>query len=611
MAFDPVQPFVLLDDARAGRARLFTGVEAVVEAATVAEVVPALAEVRAMGGDRAGFLTFEAGAALTSCLPPGTGGVGGGQCDTLGKSSPVKSHPQPLPYREGGHGGLPLLWFARFDRVETLDAPAIDTLLDAGPASVGPARPRIDRAAYDVMLARIAELIAAGDVYQVNATFAADVAARGHPLALYRRLRRAQAAPHCALIHTGRDWILSLSPELLFDLRGHTLTTRPMKGTAARGATAAADDAAAAELAVDPKNRAENLMIVDLLRNDLSRVAEPGSVAVPQLFAIERYPTVLQMTSTVAARARDGIDAVDVLAALFPCGSVTGAPKIRALEVIAEVEAAPRGVYTGSIGTIRANGDADFNVAIRTLTLQPGGAVMGLGGGIVADSEVGSEWAEALAKGAFLTRSPAPLDLIETMRFEPGSGIARRDLHLARLAASAGFLGHKFDRAAVDAALAAILDLAHPARIRLLLARSGAIAAQASALPPAPTEPVTAALAPLPVAPSDWRLRHKTSDRAFYDDARRATGSFEVVFVRPDGFLTEGSFTNIFVERDGILLTPPLADGLLPGILRAALIAESRAVEARMTAADLADGFLIGNSLRGLLRARLVVPARP
>ncbi|QXQ04925.1 aminodeoxychorismate synthase component I [Sphingosinicellaceae bacterium] len=586
MAFDPVQPFVLLDDARAGRARLFSEVGVVVEAAKLGEVGAALVAVRAMGGNRAGFLSFEAGAALTSCPPPGTG---------------------------GGQAALPLVWFARFDRVETFDDAATDALLDAGHASIGPARPRIERVAYDHMLARIAELIAAGDVYQVNATFAADVATRGHPLALYRRLRRAQAAPHCALIHTGRDWLLSLSPELLFDLSGRALTTRPMKGTAARGATAAADDAAAAELAADPKNRAENLMIVDLLRNDLSRVAEPGSVAVPQLFAVERYPTVLQMTSTVTALARSGIDAVDVLAALFPCGSVTGAPKIRALEVIAELEAAPRGAYTGSIGAIDASGDATFNVAIRTLTMQPGGgARMGLGGGIVADSEVTSEWAEALAKGAFLTRSPARVDLIETMRFEPGIGLVHRELHLDRLAASAGFLGHRLDLVATEAALAAATErMSHPGRIRLLLARSGAVSVQASPLPPTPAAPVAVKLVPLPVAASDWRLRHKTSDRAFYDDARRAAGSFEVVFVRPDGGLTEGSFTNVFVERDRRMLTPPLGEGLLPGVLRAALITEGRAIEARLTAADLVGGFLIGNSLRGLIRARLGAPAFP
>ena len=499
-----------------------------------------------------------------------------------------------------------LLWFARFARVEHLDAAAIDALLDVGPARVGPAVPRLDRAAYDAMLARIAELIAAGDVYQVNATFAADVATRGHPLALFRQLRAAQRAPYGALVHTGRDWLLSLSPELFFTLESRALTTRPMKGTAPRGATAAADDAAARALAADAKNRAENLMIVDLLRNDLSRVAEPGSVAVPALFAVERYPTLLQMTSTVTATAQPEIDAVDVLAALFPCGSVTGAPKLRATQVIAEVEAAPRGVYTGSIGSIDANGDAAFNVAIRTLVMRPGGATLGLGGGIVADSEPDAEWGEALAKAAFLTRRSGPLDLIETMRFVPGEGIAMRDLHLVRLAASAAFLGVPLDEPAVAAALdAACATFAAPARLRLLVAANGAVAVQASALPAPPAEPVEIAIVALPVAPIDWRLAHKTTDRAFYDDARRAAKAFEVVFERPDCRVTEGSFTSVFVERDGVLLTPPLADGLLPGVLRAHLIATGAAVETPLTAADLHDGFLIGNAVRGLLRARL------
>jgi len=578
MAFDPVQPFVLLDDARAGTARLFTGLAAVVRALTFAELRPALAALRALGGDRAGFLGYEAGAAL------------------LGTSATVAPGP-------------PLAWFGRFERVATLDDAATEALLDAGPAWLGAVEPQLKRTAYDAMLARIGELIRAGDVYQVNATFAAHVATRGHPLALYRRLRRAQAAPHGALIHTGEHWILSLSPELLYDLSGRALTTRPMKGTAPRGGTAAEDDANAAALAADPKNRAENLMIVDLLRNDLSKVAVPGSVAVPDLFHVEHYPTVLQMTSTVTASARADVDAVDVLEALFPCGSITGAPKHRAAQVIADVETGPRGLYTGSIGQIAATGDADFNVAIRTLVMRPGGARLGLGGGIVADSEAASEWAEALAKAAFLGLVPHPADLIETMRCEDGV-IARRDLHLARLVTSAAFLGHRLDRAAVEAALDAAARGA-TARLRLLVARSGAVAVSSGPLPPPPAEPVTVALAPLPVAAHDWRLRHKSTDRAFYDDARRESGAFEVVFTDPDGTLTEGSFTNAFVERDDRLLTPPLAAGLLPGILRTALIAEGRAVEAPLTAADLADGFLIGNALRGLLRARLADPRRP
>ncbi len=717
MAFDPVQPFVLLDDAVSGRARLYTGVEAVVRADTLAEVRPALAALRALGGARAGFLGYEAGRALVTpgsdlksepwerqvarLAATGTGELSGalyhpelGPIDVVygdhehGLAHIIAKHPSvisSLPtlipalrilgrtvnrVRLGGRGhiavvrldldrrpkrwlltafatnspasaedgradasdrddspslgrkanisditrdnnrsALPLLWFARFSRTTTLDPAALDALLDPGPAHIGALEPQVSRPAYDAMLARIAAYIAAGDIYQANATYAAAVATRGHPLALFRRLRAAQRAPYAALIHTGDDWILSLSPELFFDLDGRRLTTRPMKGTAPRGPDAASDAAAAAALAADPKARAENLMIVDLLRNDLSRVAVPGSVDVPQLFHVEHYPTVLQMTSTVTATAREGIDAIDVLEALFPCGSITGAPKLRAMQIIAEVEAGPRGPYTGSIGAIDASGDARFNVAIRTLTMrrEGTGATLALGGGIVADSAADAEWAEALAKGAFLARRAGPADLIETLRFSVGKGIGHRDRHLARLAASGAYLGHKVDLAKIGEALdEATRDLCTDARLRLLVAAGGAVAVQASLSPVTPVEPVTVTLAPLPVSPEDWRLRHKTSDRAFYDDDRRASGAFEVVFVRPDGRLTEGSFTNIFVaRRDGRLLTPPLADGLLPGVLRAHLIDTGAAVEAPLTPADLADGFLIGNALRGLLRARL------
>ena len=518
--------------------------------------------------------------------------------------------PPPPPAPGGGPRNTPPL--VRPVRcIEMLDEPGINALLDAGPAWLGPPQPRITRAAYDAMLARVAALIAAGDVYQVNATFAAEVSVRGHPLALYRRLRRAARSPNAALVHTGRDWLISLSPELLFEAAGGRLTARPMKGTAPRGNTVVADADAAAALAADPKNRAENLMIVDLLRNDLSRVAASGSVAVPDLFHVERYPTVLQMTSTITATARPGIVGLDVLAALFPCGSVVGAPKHRAAQVIAEIEAGPRGSYTGSIGWLGANGDARFNVAIRTLAMRTGDtrARLGLGGGIVADSEADAEWAEALAKGAFVTRSPRAADLIETMRFEPG-GIAHRARHLARLAASAAFLGHRLDLATIDAALdRAVAGLDAPARVRLLVSVGGSVAVSCVPLPLQPDGPVTVALVPLPVDAGDWRLRHKTSDRGFYDVARRAAGTFEVLFVRPDGRLTEGSFTSVFVPRGGVLLTPPLTDGLLPGILRAALIDEGRVVEASLTAADLADGVLIGNALRGLLPARLMQPA--
>ena len=379
-----------------------------------------------------------------------------------------------------------------------------------------------------------------------------------------------------------------------------------MKGTAQRGASPEEDRAAVEELASDPKQRAENLMIVDLLRNDLSRVARPGSVKVPKLFTVETYPTVHQMVSTVTAELEPGRDAVDVIRALFPCGSITGAPKLRAMEIIDELEDGPRGVYCGSIGRLRPNGDAAFNVAIRTLTIRDGGetARLGLGSGIVADSRAPSEWRECLAKGAFVA-ADRRFDLVETMRHDPHEGMVDLERHLARMKASAEALGFDFDRhGARNELQAAGFGAAH-AKMRLLLARSGAMAVEVEPLGEPPVEPVSVAVRPLPVAPGDFRLRHKTTDRAFYRDALAEAGAFEVVFTDPEGFLTEGSFTNIFVERGSQLLTPALSRGLLPGVLRQRLIEEGRAIEAHLRERDLQDGFLIGNSVRGLIRARL------
>ncbi len=574
--FDPARPFVLLDDVAAGTARLFSGLVESLETKAPAEVQPMLARLREPG-DWAGFLGFEAGYALEPRL-----------------AQPERRAPD----------GEPLLWFGRFANVERLGAGGVAALLAAwpGPARVSAALPGMDAASHAARLAQVKAYIAAGDIYQANLTFSAAVEAGGHPLALYALLRAGSRAPFGALLFTGRLWVLSFSPELFFKLEGRRLTARPMKGTAARGRDAVEDAEAAAALKADPKNRAENLMIVDLLRNDLSRVG--SDVRVPALFEVETYPSILQMTSTITAEALPDVQAAHVLARLFPCGSVTGAPKIRAMEVIAEVEAGPRGLYTGSIGAIDASGDAVFNVAIRTLVLPVGAAAarLGLGSGVVADSKADAEWRECLAKAAFLQRRGPP-DLIETMRAEAGElpDVAR---HLARMAASAAFLGLSFDAgAARDLLLAAAHGFS--GRVRLLAAASGALAVQCSPLPAAPSGPVRAALVPLPVDIDDWRLRHKSSERGFYDAARAAGGAFEAVLVRPDGLVTEGSFTTVFVERNGVLLTPPLALGLLPGVLRGRLIDEGRAVEAELRAEDLAEGFFLGNALRGLMAARL------
>ncbi len=574
-------PFVLLDDARnsgAAPARLYRDPVEIVRADRTSEIAAALDTLTAAcanGLHAAGFITYEAGYMMER------------------KLSGLAAAPAPL------------LWFGLFTDYSEIPTSEVAALLpDPAGGWAGEPRPIISRDAYAAALQTVQDYIAAGDIYQANLTFANSVSTAGHPLALYAGLRVRAQAGYGGVIWTGEDWLLSLSPELFFALQDGKVTTKPMKGTATRDANDAAQIAA---LQSDPKQRAENLMIVDLLRNDLSRVAVPGSVAVPQLFAVETYPTVHQMTSTVTAQLLPGVGAVDLIKAIFPCGSITGAPKIRAMEVVAEVEARPRGAYTGSIGRIDANGDAAFNVAIRTLHLKQGETVatLGLGSGIVADSNLGQEWDECRAKGKFVG-DHRHFDLIETMRFEPEAGILMLDRHLARMKASARALDFSFDaHAARNELQASTFRLMAPQRIRLMLARSGQTAVEISAVHAALSGPVEVAIVPLPVDSADFRLRHKTSDRSFYDAARAGAGTFEVALMDGDGYLTEGSFTSLFVERGIKLLTPPMSRGLLPGILREALIAEGRAVEADLRAQDLAQGFKIGNASRGLMAAVL------
>lgn len=582
---DATSPFVLLDDARtegAAPARLYRQPVEIVEVREPENVRTALEQLRAAQGrglHAAGFISYEAGYALERKLAPL-------------RASPPADAP-------------PLLWFGLFESHEGI-ADIGHLLPDHASAWVGAANPLIEREAYEAAAERVKAHIEAGDIYQANLTFAAEVKTSGHPLAVYAAIRSRARAGYGGIVFTGEHWLLSFSPELFFTLESGRITTRPMKGTAVRER----DDKAAAEaLRNDPKQRAENLMIVDLLRNDLSKVSKPGTVKVPSLFAIESYPTVHQMTSTVTAELEEGLGAIDVMEAIFPCGSITGAPKIRAMEIIAQLEEHQRGVYTGSIGRVAPDGEAAFNVAIRTLVTNAGAtrrAVIGLGSGIVADSRAGDEWRECLAKGAFVAGEEDRFQLVETMRFDPRDGLLELERHLARMKASAEELGFKFDRhAARNDLQAATFRLREPRRIRLLLSKSGVAAIEGRPLPAFASEPVEVAVLPLPVENSDFRLRHKTTDRSFYDDARSSSGKEEVLFEDEEGFLTEGSFTHIFVERDGLLLTPPLSRGLLPGILRARLVDEGEAQEGDLTAADLAAGFYIGNSVRGMARALL------
>jgi len=423
------------------------------------------------------------------------------------------------------------------------------------------------------------------------------------------------------LIGTPDFHVLSLSPELFFRREGKEIFARPMKGTAPRGRTSREDARLKTWLAMDEKQRAENLMIVDLLRNDLGRVAKIGSVEVTDLFTVETYRSVHQMTSGITAELRSDMGLKDMLRALFPCGSVTGAPKVRAMEIIRELEGGPRGVYTGAIGHIAPSGDGQFNVGIRTVVLQGDQGEMGIGGGIVADSKVDSEFDECLLKAHFLTKVDTPFELIETLRYEPARGFHLLERHLARLQSSALHFGYPFSREAVLAALdaeAVRVDSA-AALVRLLLGEDGAIT-------------VTSTAITLPTKDTVWRFvisdqrldekdplfYHKTTRRQFFDremERQKAlTGCDEVVFLNKKGELTEGTRTNLFVELDGRLFTPALTCGLLPGTLREELLDLPRAAasEAVLTPQDLlaADRIYLGNSVRGLIRAELMQPTQ-
>lgn len=372
----PQPPFVLLDDARSGHpARLYADPRAIITAHAPGDVVPALARLRDAvkgGAHVAGYLAYEAGLALEPRLAP------------LAASLP---------------GNAPLLWFGVFDAPRALPMPSAPE----GNGPRGPVQPVWDEQRHGDALDQVLALIRSGDCYQVNLTFPAHMSGLDDPMAHYAALRAGQRAGWGGVVATGDRWLLSCSPELFFVQSDRTLWARPMKGTAKRGETPEQDAEFRNALWNSVKDRAENLMIVDLLRNDLSRVAQPGSVRTPRLFDIESYPTVHQMTSTITARMRDDVDTIDIIHALFPCGSVTGAPKIRAMEIIADVEAGQRGAYTGSMGFIAPDGTCAFNVMIRTLELDKGtgDARLGLGSGIVADSDAAQEWAECLAKAVF------------------------------------------------------------------------------------------------------------------------------------------------------------------------------------------------------------------
>jgi len=481
-----------------------------------------------------------------------------------------------------------------------------------------------ERRDYIENIQRIKEYIAAGDTYQVNYTTALRFDFAGSPEGLYLALRRNQSVAYGALIKNGGRHVLSLSPELFFRITGDRITVRPMKGTVRRGILPTEDEKLKDFLRSDIKNRSENVMIVDLLRNDLGRVCERPSVQTRSLFDVETYETLHQMTSTVEGRLRGGFSWQELFTALFPSGSVTGAPKIRTMEIIRQLEAAPRGVYTGAIGFIGAAGAA-FNVPIRTVSIEGTKGSMGIGSGIVYDSDAEQEWQECLLKGRFLSAPLAPFQLIETLYWEPGTGFWLEREHLARLQDSARRLQFFCDPQ--EAAQALRHEVArHTAsgqeggrRVRLLLSKDGSLAVNSAACP-APARQLLpplveqgdlppVCLASQAVDSRSPELYHKTTRRALYDAERQqalARGFWEVLFVNERGEITEGSITNIFVRTEDCFLTPPLSSGLLDGVFRRFFIDNCPlAVRERiLRPRDLLDAaaVYVGNSVRGLVQ---------
>lgn len=539
----------------------------------------------------AGFVSYEAAGAFDDAL---------------------KTHPP---------GDLPLLQFGLFQTVEKVD------LTSVGDYSLSEWKPSVSRDEYTEAIASIKEHIAAGDTYQVNYTFRLNADFAGDPYAFFSDLAAAQQGGFGAFVETDDFAICSASPELFFELKDETITSRPMKGTRPRGLTSSNDWKNAEALKNSAKDRAENIMIVDMIRNDIGRVAAAGSVETLSHFDVEKYPTVWQMTSTVTGRVdqNNGINhedskghqentcgfscalclcgektvgLADLMRALFPCASITGAPKTKTMELIQGLEKGPRGIYTGSIGFIAPNGDAQFNVAIRTAVIQDGKAEYGIGGGIVWDSDAGSEYEEALSKAAILTKRMPEFRLLETMLWENGK-IFLLERHLTRLAESADYFDFKCDLEKICMELKA-LSFNESTRIRLLLNAEGEFSVTHQKYHTCASV-ILLAIAKEPVDSQDVFLYHKTTNRAVYEKAKaNFPYADDVLLYNERGEVTESCIANVVVELDGCKITPPVSCGLLAGSLRDSLLEEGEIEEGVVSLDDLkrANRIWLINSVR-------------
>lgn len=574
---DAIANTVCIQDGRRGFR--FAHPVQIVVARRADEVVPALHTIEtAVTQHRryaAGFISYEAAAAYDLAVH------------------------QPAP-------DLPLLWFGLYAQAEPIHdwQSLISNEFAPDAYTVGPWQPALSRADYERAVARIKDYLARGHSYQVNYTFPLHADFDGDPWALFTHLATAQQAEYAAFINTGRFVIGSASPELFFQLDGHRLSAKPMKGTAMRGRTLAEDEACIAGLRQSEKNRAENLMVVDLIRNDMGRVAQVGSVAVPRLFEVERYPTLLQMTSTVTARTTTSV--TEILARMFPCASITGAPKVRTMEIIRELEPQPRGVYTGAIGFIGPDRQARFSVAIRTVLVdrERRQAGYGVGSGLVWDSDTASEYEECRLKARVLTTPRPWFQLLEALLWEPDSGYFLWAEHWARLADTAVYFNVPLDRVAIEAGLAnRALTLNQASKVRLRINLNGAFSLEVEPLERGVLpQPVRVGLAREPVDSGMIWLYHKTTRREIYDAARATRPDCdEVILWNERGELTEACTANVVLEdRAGDWVTPPVMSGLLAGTFRGKLLTIGRIRERVLTRADLAEarGLYLINAVR-------------
>lgn len=515
---------------------------------------------------------------------------------------------------------MPLIWFGVFPKRQKLSSTETTAFLNnkrKGDSQVGELHPQWSQSEYTSRFEKAREAIIAGEVYQLNLTFKTNFECVGDPIALYLKLREQQPVSFSAYIDAPEFKILSLSPELFIRQNEQQIETKPMKGTAPRAFLPDEDNKVAMALAADTKSQAENLMIVDLMRNDIGRISQPHSVQVNNLFEVETYKTLHQMISTVKANLKPDIGLLDLLKALFAPGSIVGAPKIQAMKLIRQLEEGSRAVYCGAIGMMSVQ-EKVFNVAIRTAVLTPRGSdvykgEMGIGSGVVYDSVAASEYEECLLKAKFFTQDAEAFGLIETLRYDNGTGYYLFDRHMQRLVASTRYFAIPFDVTYIRSALMALVaqcEVPH-LRVRLELSSKGEISIQSTPLPAETlSQTLKFVIAQDPIHSNHLHLYHKTTAREFLDNPAKAykekTGCDEVVYLNERGELTQGSYMNIFLQQgDGSYVTPPVSAGLLPGTFRAEFMSTHNVTEKTLTPANIAKAkaVYLGNSVRGLLKA--------